>query len=85
MAVRSYARNSVGVAPRQLTPYRAGPGRQHLPPRPGRPGGRDCEMHCRACSAVFDRSGPPPYHTICPYCVSRGDIVTLTRTPAAGA
>ena len=37
------------------------------------------EVHCRACGAVFARAGPPPYRTICPYCVGDGEIVTLTE------
>ena len=36
-----------------------------------------CDVHCRACGAVFARAGPPPYRTICPYCVADGEIVTL--------
>ena len=39
------------------------------------------EVHCRACGAVFARAGPPPYRTICPYCLADGEIVTLTVVP----
>ena len=45
----------------------------------GRAAHHACEVHCRACGAVFARAGPPPYRTICPYCVGDGEIVTLTE------
>jgi len=37
---------------------------------------------CRKCRASFDRL-PSPYGALCPYCFSRGDIVTMTATRPA--
>lgn len=39
------------------------------------------DAYCRACSASFPRPLPAPYGAICPNCVARGDIVTLTDLP----
>ncbi|MFP5362700.1 MAG: hypothetical protein ACLGI5_08215 [Thermoleophilia bacterium] len=39
------------------------------------------DVYCRACHACFPRPLPAPYGGICPNCVARGDIVTLTDIP----
>jgi len=39
------------------------------------------DAYCRACHATFPRPLPAPYGAICPNCVARGDIVTLTDIP----
>jgi|GEM_PF-6572117 len=40
--------------------------------------------YCRACHATFERPLPTPYGAICPDCVGRGSIVTLTDPPPRG-
>jgi hypothetical protein len=40
--------------------------------------------YCRACQATFERPLPSPYGGICPDCLGRGNIVTLTDTPRHG-
>ena len=37
------------------------------------------ELRCRGCRAAFLRAAPAPYRTICPHCIARGQIVTLTE------
>ena len=37
------------------------------------------ELRCRGCGAAFLRAAPAPYRTICPRCIARGQIVTLTE------
>jgi hypothetical protein len=37
--------------------------------------------YCRRCHATFARPLPKPYGSICPDCMARGDIVTLTDGP----
>jgi hypothetical protein len=39
------------------------------------------DVYCRACNAAFTKPLPAPYGAICPNCVARGDIVTLTDLP----
>ncbi|CAA9512097.1 MAG: hypothetical protein AVDCRST_MAG67-2784 [uncultured Solirubrobacteraceae bacterium] len=39
------------------------------------------DAYCRACRASFPRPLPAPYGAICPHCLARGDIVTLTDVP----
>jgi hypothetical protein len=39
------------------------------------------DAYCRACHTAFPRPLPTPYGAICPNCVARGDIVTLTDVP----
>ena len=39
------------------------------------------DAYCRRCHATFARPLPAPYGGICPNCVARGDIVTLTDIP----
>lgn len=39
------------------------------------------DAYCRACHASFPRPLPAPYGAICPNCLARGDIVTLTDVP----
>ena len=39
------------------------------------------DAYCRRCHATFPRPLPAPYGSICPNCVARGDIVTLTDIP----
>jgi len=39
------------------------------------------DAHCRCCHATFTRPLPKPYGTICPHCLIRGDIITLTERP----
>ncbi len=39
---------------------------------------RGRELRCRGCDALFLCAAPAPYRTICPHCVARGQIVTLT-------
>jgi hypothetical protein len=39
------------------------------------------DAYCRACNAAFTKPLPAPYGGICPHCVARGDIVTLTDVP----
>jgi hypothetical protein len=39
------------------------------------------DVYCRACNAAFSKPLPAPYGGICPNCVARGDIVTLTDMP----
>ncbi len=41
------------------------------------------DAYCRACHASFPRPLPAPYGAICPNCLARGDIVTLTDLPGA--
>jgi hypothetical protein len=45
------------------------------------PGG----AYCRACRATFERPLPTPYGGICPDCLGRGAIVTLTDPPRRGS
>jgi hypothetical protein len=37
--------------------------------------------YCRACQSTFERPLPSPYGGICPDCLGRGNIVTLTDMP----
>jgi hypothetical protein len=37
--------------------------------------------YCRACRSTFERPLPSPYGGICPDCLGRGTIVTLTDMP----
>jgi hypothetical protein len=39
------------------------------------------DAYCRACHATFPRPLPAPYGAICPNCIARGTIVTLTDIP----
>jgi hypothetical protein len=39
------------------------------------------DAYCRRCHATFPRPLPAPYGAICPNCMARGDIVTLTDIP----
>lgn len=39
------------------------------------------DAYCRGCHATFVRPLPAPYGSICPHCMARGDIVTLTDVP----
>ena len=39
------------------------------------------DAYCRRCHATFVRPLPAPYSSICPNCMARGDIVTLTDVP----
>ena len=39
------------------------------------------DAYCRRCHATFPRPLPAPYGQICPNCLARGDIVTLTDIP----
>ncbi|HEV2786968.1 MAG TPA: hypothetical protein VGV67_11300 [Solirubrobacteraceae bacterium] len=39
------------------------------------------DAYCRGCQATFPRPLPAPYGAICPKCLARGDIVTLTDVP----
>lgn len=39
------------------------------------------DAYCRGCDAAFPRPLPAPYGAICPNCLARGDIVTLTDLP----
>lgn len=41
------------------------------------------EAYCRRCHGTFQRPLPAPYGDICPHCVGRGEIVTLTDIPRA--
>lgn len=41
------------------------------------------DAYCRSCHASFPRPLPAPYGAICPNCVARGEIVTLTDLPRA--
>ncbi|HWI05917.1 MAG TPA: hypothetical protein VNT54_00190 [Solirubrobacteraceae bacterium] len=41
------------------------------------------DAYCRRCHATFARPLPAPYGAICPNCMARGDIVTLTDIPRA--
>ena len=41
--------------------------------------------YCRACRSTFERPLPTPYGGICPDCLGRGNIVTLTDMPRHGA
>lgn len=41
------------------------------------------DAYCRACRASFPRPLPAPYGVICPDCLARGEIVTLTNAPRA--
>ena len=46
-----------------------------------RPSNQMPDAYCRACHTAFPRPLPAPYGAICPNCVARGDIVTLTDVP----
>jgi hypothetical protein len=39
------------------------------------------DAYCRSCRAAFPRPLPAPYGALCPNCLARGDIVTLTDVP----
>lgn len=39
------------------------------------------DAYCRGCRCTFVRPLPAPYGSICPNCMARGDIVTLTDVP----
>ena len=39
------------------------------------------DAYCRGCHSTFVRPLPAPYGSICPNCMARGDIVTLTDVP----
>jgi hypothetical protein len=39
------------------------------------------DVFCRGCRARFERPLPQPYGSICPFCVARGQIITLTAAP----
>ena len=39
------------------------------------------DAYCRSCHSTFARPLPAPYGSICPSCMARGDIVTLTDAP----
>ena len=39
------------------------------------------DAYCRRCHATFPRPLPAPYGAICPNCLARGNIVTLTDIP----
>ncbi|HWC25826.1 MAG TPA: hypothetical protein VG474_04515 [Solirubrobacteraceae bacterium] len=39
------------------------------------------DVYCRGCHATYNRPLPAPYGAICPDCIARGEIVTLTDVP----